>query len=208
MLESIYFQCYYAYLRGNLIQAHRYYTILKNEFKTAGSEKSLNPTQLAELKKIKEAIETGNIAKNKWLEEPVVSGTSTETAEIRQNELVKKIHYQGLEQLKKILSDDLWLYNIEHPCGEYGAVDMVYMGKKTVYPLEVKKDQGRHDLIGQLSKYDLFHKLHMHYKTYETVQSVAVCGAYEPYTLRELKQLGFKTIAYSLKDEKLRLAAL
>jgi hypothetical protein len=85
---------------------------------------------------------------------------------------------------------------------------MVYMGKKTIYPLEVKKDQGRHDLIGQLSKYDLFHKLYLHYKTYEAVQSVAVCGAYEPYTLRELKQLGFKPIAYSLKNEDLSLTAL
>jgi hypothetical protein len=101
MIESLYFQCYYAYLRGNLTQAHRYYTILKNEFKTDGSEKSLSPIQFAELKKIKEALKTGNIAKNKWLEEPAVPRISTETAEIRQNELVKKIHYQGARTAQK-----------------------------------------------------------------------------------------------------------
>jgi hypothetical protein len=208
MLEALYFTCYYAYLQGDLKTAQIYYTFLKVEFEIRGSKDSLSPRQFNELKKIKAAIETGNIAKNKWLDEPAISGPAQPTAEIRQSELVKKIHYQGLGQLKNILNDDLYLYNVEHPCGNYGAVDMVYTGNETVYPLEVKKDQGRHDLIGQLSKYDLYHKLRLHYKHYREVQSVAICRSYEPFALKELKQLGFVTIQYSLIDDSIQLRLL
>jgi hypothetical protein len=206
MIESLYFSCYYAYLRGNLEQAQMYYSILKEEVKITGFKNSLNSRQLLELKKIKDALKSGSISKNTWLDEPNATGTpALPAATIRQDELVKQIHTQGLDQLKTILQDDLYLYNIEHPCGDYGSVDMVYMGKETVYPLEVKKDQGKHDLIGQLNKYDLYHKFFLHYKLYADVQSVAICGSYEPYTLKELKQLKFKTILYSTHDDHLQL---
>jgi hypothetical protein len=206
MIESLYFSCYYAYLRGNLEQTQMYYSILKEEVKITGFKNSLNSRQLLELKKIKDALKSGTISKNTWLDDPHATGTpALPSAAVRQEDLVKQIHIHGLEQLKNILQDDLYLYNIEHPCGEYGAVDMVYMGKETIYPLEVKKDQGRHDLIGQLNKYDLYHKFFLHYKLYTDVQSVAICSSYEPYTLKELKQLGFKTILYSTHDNHLQL---
>ena len=206
MIESLYFSCYYAYLRGNLEQAQLYYTLLKEEFKEKKSVDPLEPHQLLELKKIRDAITSGNISKNIWLEEPVGPiAPNRPAATMRQNELVQQIATQGLERLKVLLQDDVYLYNIEHPCGDYGSVDMVYMGKETVYPIEVKKDRGEHDLIGQLSKYDLHHKLRLHYKFYKRVRSVALCGSYDPYALQELRQLDFKTLLYSIKDNGLRL---
>jgi hypothetical protein len=183
-----------------------YYSILKEEIKTTGFKYNLDNRQLQELKKIKDSLKSGSISKNTWLDEPDTPRIPAfPTAAIRQEDLVKQIHTQGLDQLKNLLQDDLYLYNIEHPCGEYGNVDMVYMGKKTVYPLEVKKDQGQHDLIGQLNKYDLYHKFFLHYKLYSNVQSIAICSSYEPYTLKELKQLNFRTILYSIKDGQLNL---
>ena len=206
MIESLYFGCYYAYLRGDMEQAQIYYSILKEDFNIAEFKTALNSRQLLELKKIKDALRSGNISKNKWLDEPDASGTPAgPVAAIRQDALVKQIHFQGIEQLKNILQDDVYLYNVEHPCGEFGNVDMVYMGKETIYPVEVKKDQGKHDLIGQLNKYDLHHKFFLHYKMYSRVQSIAICGSYEPYTLKELKQLNFKTILYSIQDNTLHL---
>jgi len=208
MIETLFFKCYYAYLKGDLPQTRMYYEILKDEFKIKGSTSSLRPDQLLELKKIKNSIETGSIALNTWVDEMHPQGPYMQPiAGFPQDDLVRNIvHY--FIQLEDILQDKLYLYNLEHPCDPYGAVDMVFMGKGTVYPLEVKKDQGRHDLIGQIYKYDLYHKFRLHYKHYEKVQSVTICSSYEPYTLKSLKQLGVKTILYSIGADGLTMTSL
>lgn len=197
MIETLYFRCYYSYLKGDLQQTRMYYEILREEFKVEGSVSSLKTSQMQELKKIKNALETGSIALNTWIDQTPVAGPDTQPiAEFSQDDLARKI-FESSKQLEDLLEDRLYLYNLEHPCEPYGAVDMVFMGEKTVYPVELKKDQGRHDLIGQIYKYDLYHKFLLHYKQYEIVQSVTICSSYEPYTLKSLKQLGYKTLLYS-----------
>lgn len=206
MIESLYFFCYYAYLLGNFEKTHMYYAMIRDEYKINGDKDSLKKHQLLELKKIKEAINTGNMSKNKWLDESIsqISVGSSDVT-IKQKKLVKKIHENGLEQLKEILQDNLYLYNIEHPCGSYGAVDMVYMGKNTIYPLEVKRGRGGHDLIGQISKYDLYHRLQLHYKHYEHVQSVTICNSYDPFTIQELRTMGVIPLNYSLNKNSIKI---
>lgn len=208
MIESLYFLCYYAYLKGDLQQATIFYDLLKEEFKAAGNPGALKDYQYSELLKVKLALATGNMTRTQWLDEPCPQGPPTQsTAVFDQDELVRKID-QNSGQLKSILQDEISLYNLEHPCDPYGQVDMVYAGSRTIYPLEVKKDQGRHDLIGQIMKYDLYHKLRLHYKHYDFVQSVTICSSYEPYTLKELKQLGIITIVYTYLDAKFSLKLL
>ena len=209
MFETLYFFCYYSYLLGDLKKTKMYYTLLKNEFKTCGTQYSLKKHQFLELKKIKEAINTGNIFRNKWIDENVPSGPPKSDVKIKQPELVKRIHTQGLEQLKEILQDDgIILYNIEHSCHPYGAVDMVYMGKDTIYPVEVKRGQGEHDLIGQISKYDLFHRLQLHYKQYEHVQPVTICHSYQSFTIHELKKMDILTLSYTLTDSNISIKCI
>ncbi|MBD3260558.1 MAG: hypothetical protein GF334_02600 [Candidatus Altiarchaeales archaeon] len=123
-----------------------------------------------------------------------------------QADLVRKIHYEGLEGLNKILGERVDLYNLEHPCPPYGAVDMVYMGSETAYPLEVKKDHGGHDLIGQIMKYDLFFKMRLHLEHYRYVQAVTICKTYDGFALRELKKMGVQTLKYSTKGPRIGIA--
>jgi hypothetical protein len=206
MVETLYFKCYYAYLLGNLPQAIMFYELLKEEFKSAGQIGTLKDYQLFELKKVKEAITSGTIAQASWLNDSAPIGPPMQsTAGFRQDALVWKIH-QNFGQLKVLLQDEnLCLYNLEHPCDPYGRVDMVYMGKNTVYPLEVKKDQGDHSLIGQIGKYCLYHQLKLHYKFYEFVQPVTVCSSYDPYAIQELKKNGVKTVIYSVSGDNFNL---
>jgi len=209
MIEALYFSCYYAYLQGNLEKATLYYALLKEEFKDTGNKGSLKEHQYYELKRVKEAIKTGSIVRAHWLDEPDVQGPPVQpTAECKQYDLMKIID-KNVDQLREFYKDDLNLYNIEHPCGPYGRVDMVYMGSSgTVYPIEVKKDQGRHDLIGQVSKYELFYRLHLHYKFYSLIKMGTICSSYDPFALKELKQLGVNTFVYSLKKDKLNLTLI
>ena len=203
LIETLYFFTYYAYLLGDLKNTSMYYSFLKDEFKDAGQQDSLEKHQLLELKRIKHAIDTGDIAQASGIDIPMVLGPQAEgPSNTAQKELIQEIYLQGTEQLKKITEDkDLCLYNIEHPCGNYGYVDMVYRGKDTVYPVEVKKDQGKHDLIGQINKYTLFHRLQLHLKHYKFVRPVTICQSYLPYVQKELKQYGVLTLGYQRNDK-------
>lgn len=209
MLETLYFSCYQSFLSGNQEKTRIYYDLLRDEFKQKGTISSLDPSYLLNLKKIKTALDTGASAFTIWVDEQLSEGPppSQEPAPFDQKFLVKKID-ESVQQLSKLLEDDLYLYNLEHPCEPYGNVDMVYMGKKTIYPLEVKKEQGRHDLIGQIYKYDLYHKMRLRYKFYKEVQSVTICQSYDAYTLNSLKRLSIKTMIYSFDNEKLFLKLL
>jgi len=204
MIETLYFFCYYAYLLGDLEKTRMYFSMIREIYSTHGRSDSLKEHQLLELSKIKAAISTGNISQKTWNENTPAPSSSPDI-KIKQPELVKRIHTQGLEQLKEILQDDISLYNIEHPCDPYGAVDMVYMGKGTIYPVEVKRGRGEHDLIGQISKYDLFHRLQLHYNQYEHVKSVTICNSYQPFTIHELRTMGVKALSYTLTDSNISI---
>lgn len=200
-IQNLYFSCYYAYLLGDLEKTGMFYSLLREEFKIGHS---LRKDQLLELKQIKTSLQSKTIVNTRqWVE--TSSLPPAQNPESNQNDLVRKIHYQGLEQLKTLLGDDIELYNLEHPCPPYGAIDMVYMGKETIYPVEVKKDIGGHDLIGQISKYDLYHRLQLHLGHYKYVQSVTVCNTYQPFVLDELKKLRIKPLFYSLQGDGINL---
>jgi anti-anti-sigma factor len=196
MVEALYYQCYYAYLLGDFYKAGMFFNILVAEFASTG--KMLNKDQLRTLVTVRSSLESGRIEEKKWLDSSPALPIPGQAACTKQSELVHSIHSQCLSQLKEALEDDsIALYNVEHPCPPYGAVDMVYRGNGTVYPIEIKKDCGDHDIIGQIGKYDLHHKLNLHLKHYDFVQSVTICRTYQPYALQELKAMGVVTLIYT-----------
>lgn len=200
MLESIYFPCYYSFLVGDIVRAQMYYDVLREEFSANGSLTALPPHYLEQLAIIRDALRIGFIPAKKWLTEETPFSLPAAGAPVNtvQKDLVKDIHTWGFLQLQRLLEDEsLYLYNLEHPCLPYGYVDMVYRGKSTAYPIEVKKDCGEHDLVGQIGKYDLHHRLNLHLKHYDFVRSVTICRTYQPYALQELKAMGIMTLIYT-----------
>jgi len=208
MVEALFFKTHYSYLLGNLSDTKMFFEFLVDEFKKKQDPNALTRRQLKELKKIKSAIDTGKIETQQWVDEPSTSITSTNDApDIKQPELVKRIHFEGLKYLIELLTEpELELYNIEHPCGEYGAVDMVYRSKEIVYPVEVKRHEGKHDLLGQISKYALYFKLNLQLKHYAEVQPVTICNSYNPHTLVELKRISVIPLKYTILEDKIKLS--
>ncbi len=205
MIETLFYFCYYSYLLGDLKSTEMYYSLLRKEFKEHGRKDSLESHQYRELKKVKDALDSGTISKKEWVADKVIVPKINSEIKIKQDELVRKIHMEGLEQLKVILDDCVQIYNIEHPCGSYGAVDMVYKGLNTIYPVEVKRSRGEHDLIGQIGKYDLYHRLRLHYKHYKHVQPVTICHSYQKFALNELRQMRVLTLIYTIINKKITL---
>lgn len=207
MVESLYFQTYKAFLLGDLTNAIMYFEFLVEEFRNKKNPQALSNNQLKVLKTIRSALQSGMIEKQQWVNESSVPiYIPQEAPDINQVELVRRIHFGGFSRLTELLqASDLELYNIEHPCGAYGAVDMVYKSKDTVYPVEVKRHEGKHDLIGQICKYDLHFKLNLSLKHYESVQPVTLCNSYNPHTLAELKRLSVITLRYNITDDSIKI---
>ncbi len=207
MVESLYFQTYKAFLLGDLTNAKMYFEFLVEEFRNKKNPKALSNNQLIVLKTIRSALQSGMIEKQQWVSESSIPlYNPQEIPDINQVELVRRIHFGGLKRLAELLrAPDLELYNIEHPCGAYGAVDMVYKSKDIVYPVEVKRHEGKHDLIGQIGKYDLHFKLNLSLKHYEVVQPVTLCNSYNSHTLAELKRMSVVTLRYSIIDDEIKI---
>lgn len=196
-METLYFQCYYAFLLGDCLKATTFYSLLKDEFSRTGNPEALRDHQFKQLSLIRDSLSTGALPKDQWVDTTPQGITQGSTAS-SQIELIRRIHYQGLPKLIEILDSPLELQNLEHPCDQYGRVDMVYQGGRTVFPVEVKKGVAGHDLIGQIAKYDLYHKLRLHYKHWDFVSSVTICSSYPDYVLQELKKQGVTTLVYQL----------
>ena len=207
MIEALFFNAYYCYLRGDLDNTKMYLSFMRSEAK---GKPTLNKYYVSELKKMVEATKTGRVANNEWVSQDTQVPTQSDNVKIKQKELVKLIHTTAHSKLGEILVSDesFHLYNIEHPCKTYGRVDMLYRDSLCSYPLEVKKDKGEHDLIGQIMKYELSERFGLHLKFYYKVQPVTICNSYDPYTLKELKRLGVIAIKYKLSRNQVSLTKL
>jgi hypothetical protein len=171
-----------------------YFDFLKDEFKH--NPESIDDDKLSILKEISTAIKTGVKPTVAWVYEkvPIISYTKQEN---NQRELLYKL-LKYTEQLEKILkTKNLKPYNMEHPCGEYGIVDLVFKDDDTIYPCEVKCNEGKHDIIGQILKYELYFKLKLNLCHWKKVQALTICNAYNPNTIIELKRHNIIPLHYN-----------
>lgn len=204
MIDTIYHRCLYAYLKGSRKETSMYFDMLRDEFKLSGKVNSLTGSQYRTLKDIRQALNTGAMTQRSWVDDSSVAPPQ-EGLEARQDELVRRIHKEAIDDLKDILGQGLWLENLEHPCPPYGRVDMLYRTEDTALPVEIKRKAGGHDLIGQILKYDLYVRLRLHYHLYAHVLPVTICSGYDQHVLHELKSHGVKTLVYSDVGARLKV---
>jgi hypothetical protein len=82
---------------------------------------------------------------------------------------------------------------------------MLYKDDKIIYPLEIKIKEGRHDILGQILKYERFFQFQLHLKLFEKVQPVTLCSFYNDFTLKELKKKGVIALKYERVNDRLKL---
>jgi len=204
MLNILYHMCLYAYLKGEKAKASKYLDLLREEFRVKGSRNSFTTKQFKTIRCIRDAVTTGVLPGNQWAEEITIH--SSKPAEGHQDDLVRRLHKECLNDIQVALGDKVELHNIEHPCDPYGRVDMLYMGSTTAYPVEVKRKTGEHDIVGQVLKYALALRFKLHYHHYDEVQPVTICAGYNPHTLKELKANGVLPLIYSGSTSTLKVS--
>ena len=207
MIEALYHFCHRAYLLGDKPGARKYFDMIRAEYRAGASKKSLHREQYLTLKSIRIALETGAVPAQSWVEDLPAAPKKQEGIGVSQDELVRRIHREALDDLQGILGQDVWLANVEHPCPPYGRADMLYMSEDTAYPVEVKRKDGDHDVVGQIAKYDLYMKLRLNLKLYKRVRAITICAGYSPFAHRELKARSVETLVYSDWGDRIKVTA-
>lgn len=208
MVKILYHRCHNCYLLGNRQEAAKYFDMIKSEYKNGAPKDSLSRDQYQTLKTIRIALETGSMPKESWVDDLPVAPEGRKGLDARQDELVRRLHTEALEDIRSILGDDVWLANVEHPCPPYGRADMLYMSEDTAFPVEIKRRDGGHDVVGQIAKYALYMRLRLMLNQYQKVTPVTICAGYSTYAHRELKAQGVKTLIYSESDGRLKVSAV
>ena len=183
-----------------------FFEFLRDEYRKNGNPDSLNQYQLRQLKTVRDAVKGKEVRKVVWEDEVPVETLEAPDTDKDHKEVVRAIH-RSVEQLKNAIGDligDLVLHNIEHPCAQ-GRMDMLYLDDVYAYPIEVKPEAGRHDIVGQIMKYDLSCRMKIHLGFWQDVRPVTICGGYSKWALRELKKLGVITVKHTSLKSDLKL---
>lgn len=210
MIVSLFHQCYYSYLRGDLDNTKMFFTFLREEFKKRKDKNVLDKHQLNLLKKVKKALDLGTIATKDWASTDIPDTTLSIKMDKNHKEIVNAI-YDSTRKLGEILSrsnEEFYLYSIEHPCPPYGRADMLYMDNTYAYPVEVKPGLGNHEIIGQIFKYDLYCRFQLHKRFYSDVIPITICGGYNKFVLGELKKMGVVTLIHRFSNNKMNFTKI
>lgn len=208
MMATLFYRCYYAYLKGDLEESRLFFNFLTKEYKSCKDKKVFSKRKLMLLKDVRTALQTKKVGQDNWVKDDLNASKMAENKVSKrpQNELVRLIH-DDLENLRTILNapNNFHLYNIEHPCDPFGRVDMLYKDDSVVYPVEVKTGTGNHDLVGQIAKYDRSLRFQLHLNLWENVLPVTICKNYSDFAIKELKKRGVTTLQYFEKNKKVTL---
>lgn len=206
MLKALFHRCYYSYLRGDLEEAKMFFEFLRDEYRKSGDKNALSPYQLRLLRTVRDALRGKEVRSVTWEEDLPAEALKPPENDQSHRDVVREIH-RSIKQLQNALGrsvGELRLHNIEHPCPP-GRMDMLYLDDVFAYPVEVKPEAGKHDIVGQILKYDLSCRMNIHLGFWQDVQPVTVCGGYSKWALRELKKHGVITILHTNSKNGLNL---
>jgi hypothetical protein len=206
-IETMYYMLYNSVLLGQTSKAKMFLSFLRNEYDE-------NQDQFVVLKsddRWQHLVQIGNDLDNNLvsrryevIEKPKdkVAVEQEDNHFKKQNELVKAICL-AQDKLRKCLKakNNFYCSTIEHET-MFGRVDLVAQDETTIYPIEVKKNGGYHELVGQVDKYIMHFKLGLINKIYQHVVGVAIANGFDKYVLQELHKHGAIAIQYKYKENQ------
>jgi RecB family endonuclease NucS len=210
IIESLFYQFYNAILLGSP-DIQIFYEILQDEYNH--DEKQFDFLQdngcWEILVKLIEVVKNKLTVKNLNFDNKII--LSPQEAEEKSSvdyeyELIKII-LQSKDSLANILgaTKQFYFYNFEHPT-LFGKVDLVAQDGMTMYLIETKRDEAKHDVVSQIDKYILDFKLKLNLKLWNNVIGVVIANGFPQYVLQELVKNGIIPLRYSLKDGIFKLS--
>lgn len=207
LAETLYYQTFNSTILGNMDDAKMYLSFLREEYEE-------NEVAFDVLKKdrrwkhlidIGNAIDKGQVLSKNILNEEKVLGVlrqEKETIYSKQDDLVRAIILCQDSLRTCVYAEADFHCNYVEMETKFGRVDLVAQDKKTVYPIEVKKNGAYHDVIGQINKYIMHFKLKLINRTYNDVIGIVIANSFETHIIKELYNVGAIPIKYKFKSEK------
>ncbi|MDD5649618.1 MAG: hypothetical protein PHF86_04260 [Candidatus Nanoarchaeia archaeon] len=205
LAETLYYQTYNYMLLGDSSNAKMYLSFLREEFDS--NEKSFDPLKKdhrwEHLKEIGNAIDKNLVLSNLVEDKSVVVlRQEDETVFSKQDDLVKAIMLSQDDLRICLGAESDFNCIITEMETRYGRVDLVAQDKKTVYPIEVKKNGAFHDVVGQINKYVIHFKLGLINRIYDFVVGIVIANNFDVFVLKELYKLGVVPVKYKFKTEQ------
>jgi RecB family endonuclease NucS len=215
IISAMYYKCYESILLGKLEKCKLFYDMLQKEFEDADNkevfQEFLTRERMDELNLIKKQVEANKLIEEFQPFEPMEHSIEMSKTEIELEKLVVKAVAKKPSLLEPFLSDNLRVYNIEHPCGPklQDSCDMVMIDDEgTLYAIEFKLNKATHAVIGQVGKYCLHFKLRLSYNHFKRVHGVVIANSYSKYAINELKKRGYTCLAHSGDVDNLKITKL
>jgi RecB family endonuclease NucS len=209
IIECLFYKFYNAVLLGSP-DSQIFYEILQDEYKK--DEEQFRFLQEDErwdiLTKLIETVKNKLVVKNFDFDAKMnlISQDAEEKSSVEYEYDLIKIILQNKDCLAHILesSPDFCFYNVEHPT-LFGRVDIVAQDKKTMYLIETKRNEAKHDVISQIDKYILDFNLKLSLKLWNKVVGIVIANGFPQYVFQELIKNGIIPLRYSLKDNIFKL---
>lgn len=211
-IETLFYFLDFAVTTGNYENAKLYLDILRKEYENSepNFEILYQDDRMGKLSELGKIVDEGKLQK-KFDIKSIKGNIIVEKDENRfkKEKHLSKFLCQKQDELKKILhGTEKFNIETERQKVTFGEVDLVARDKDVVYIIELKREEVKHDVIGQIDKYMYDFRLKMIYKLWKEVIGVVVANSYNKYALNELKKQNIICLKYSYKNKNLKLKRL
>jgi RecB family endonuclease NucS len=205
-VEFLYYKIHNSVLLGKSEDAKMYLHFLREEYINDKQQFKvlINDERWQNLKKLGKIIDNGlqikSLSCNNKSNETLIKVQDNSFE--KQYDLIKQINLFK-EDLRICLKadKDFNLTALEYPT-KYGKVDLLAEDSSSIFPIEIKKDYAKHDVVSQIDKYILHFKLGLIYKNYRYVKGIVIANGFSEYVLSELYKFEVIPILYRENKNK------
>ena len=205
---SLFFRLYNSYLLRDPALKDNYEMLLEHYNEYPESFKILNRFDLQRLKQIQNDIRMDRYS--------LFSGTIDFSADIPKDIKASKVSKRHKDlcddlidcggALDEIIGRPVTFRSREHSCA-FGVIDILLQDDDyCAYIVEVKADQAKHDIVGQVMKYFVGISLKLNYRLYHDVKVITCAFGYTKEAISGLLQIG--AMPTSICSNPLRLKRL
>lgn len=209
-IETLFYFLDISVLKGELKESEMYLEILRSEFeKNENIFEVLGNERMKHLKHLGKIVDEGLLVRSFNFEEAKNYTIEKDEYKVEKEKLLSKMLCKNQEILRKVLktSDDFYIAS-ERQRVTFGEVDLVAYDNDVCYVIELKRDEVKHDIIGQIEKYFYDFKMKLIYKLWKEVKGVVIGNSFSEYAIRELSKAKIICLKYSFTADKLRLGVL
>lgn len=208
-IETLFYFLDGSVLKGNLGNSKMFLKILRNEWEENEENFEILGDRIEYLTDLGKVIDKGLVVRSFDIGKVNDLIIKKDDFQVAKEKILSQMLCKNQEILKNALkaSDDFQIAT-ERQRVTFGEVDLIAYDKDICYVIELKKEEVRHDIIGQIEKYMFDFKLKLIYKLWNEVKGVVIGNSYSKYALKELSKANIICMKYVFKDDNLRLEVL